>query len=141
MKLELAEIPNVAQAGDYWKLRALGADGKFHAINILAEWKRREPSDFKKIVKAMQLGAKEHRVHSPNHVKQCTQGYPLTYEFRAHRGSARLMFFYDEKRKLIVCTNSVWKGADNQNNAFRICDLFRQQYDLDPPPDCKTDEP
>jgi len=56
------------------------------------------------------------------------------YEARAHKGKARLMFFYSEEEEaVIVCTNPFWKGQGNQDGAFSTCaklkSIFEKYYD------------
>ena len=121
MKVETVEIPGVeSHPSDYWKIRALQIDGTSIAINALLEM---APGEFRKILKSIRLAAASRYVRSPNHVKRCGDpNYRDAYEFRAHRGNSRLMFFYDETDgNVIVCTNHLSKASGNQNNAFKIC--------------------
>jgi hypothetical protein len=128
--VELVEVPGVpVKTGTVWKIRALQIDGKSLALDALENWQRTTPADYKKILKAMEIAVSKVRVQSPNHVKKCSDpAYETSYEFRAHRGSARLMFFYDTNDgNIIICTNGMDKG-ENQNNAFQFCNKFETFY-------------
>lgn len=115
------------------QIRALCVGNKSDVLPLLAEWAIKEKPDHKKIIHAMQITAQTKRGEpiSENHVKKCANPlYGDVYEFRAHKGSARVMFFY-ETAELIVCTNVFWKkkSTDSQDAAFKRCFDVRKLWD------------
>jgi len=133
MKIELHEIPGVPDlVGNFWKVRVLAIDEKSPAQEILKEWSKKQKNDYKKILKALRIAATDKDCLNPNHVKRSTNpkhGGKI-FEARAHRGHARLMFFYSLKNKsLIVCTNHYWKGKGFQDHAFDACAKFQQFFE------------
>jgi hypothetical protein len=133
MKIELHEVFSVPDlAENFWKVRVLVIDEKSPAQETLTEWSKKQKTDYKKILKALRIAAKRKDCLNPNHVKRSTNpnhGGKI-FEVRAHRGHARLMFFYSLKNEsLIVCTNPYWKGKGNQNQAFDMCAKFQQIFE------------
>jgi hypothetical protein len=70
-------------------------------------------------------------VRSSNHVGRA-QGYDGIYYMRAHRGHARVNFFYDNgSGEVVICTNAYWKAKPSrseQNKSFGICANLREIY-------------
>jgi mRNA-degrading endonuclease RelE of RelBE toxin-antitoxin system len=133
MSVKLIDIPFIdGRIPPCWRVCALEIDGKSPALAALLEWQRRELEDFKKIVKVlrMQAGQRE-RLKDQKHVKKSANPkHGDVYEFRAHRGHARLMFFYDDRdRKVVVCTNSFWKEKGSQDQAFATAAVFKSLYE------------
>ena len=132
MKYELIEIPDLnIDATNKWKICALQIENRSPALNALIEWKRKRPDDFKKIISSMKLVAVNDRVTDPKHVKKTSNPnkHGDVYEMRAHKGLARLFFFYDEQNeKVVVCTNHHIKNKGDQNAAFALCGLLKANY-------------
>ena len=129
-------ISDLSQEHWLWKLRVLTLekDGikKSPALEALADWSQNQKADFKKIKKVIQIVGQTHRVHDKKHVKKSSNlKHENVYEMRAHRGLARMMFFYseDEGTAIFVCTNKFWKTDDNQDQAFDACNNFRIAYE------------
>lgn len=111
----------------------LEVNGRNPAWTDFHDWQRSSKADFKKIVKIMilllergicqELFDLEYiaRSHNPQHGE--------AYEMRAKAGNARLMFFMDNKKNRIVCTNGFWKGRHDQDKAFSLCAKFRYLYE------------
>lgn len=132
MKVELIEIGAVPDGGSaHWKVRALSIDGVSPALTALDQWLSTNKSEFKKIIKSLRFAAQLHRVTDEKFVKKCANpAYGDVYEARAHRGHARLMFFYsDRDDAVIVCTNDFWKNQANQNTAFGHCAQFKTIFE------------
>lgn len=136
MKIELVEIPGLPTGTQStWKLRALVIDGKSLAIEALKQWKDSEKADYRKIMKTMAMAGQQHRVRDEKHVKKCSNPrYPETHELRAHKGHARLMFFYDGRFEMaIICTNGFFgkgSGSQKQDTAFKHCYELKQIYEI-----------
>jgi mRNA-degrading endonuclease RelE of RelBE toxin-antitoxin system len=129
VKLELLEIPGVeASHQTSWKIRALAIDGVSPALEALLAWEKSEKADYKKIMKVMRIVGQSDRVRDEKHVKKSSNAdHENVYEMRAHRGHARLMFFYSEEDEaVVVCTTSYWKGKGDQDTAFRQCSRLKQ---------------
>ncbi|MCC5843594.1 MAG: hypothetical protein JJU05_05020 [Verrucomicrobia bacterium] len=135
MKLILRQIPGlVDEPSSVWKVRALAIDDKCPVIEELLKWKQSEPAEFNKILKAMKVAAATRQVRDPKKVKACANpAYKGTYEFRAHKGQARVMFFYhEEEESLIVCTVPFFgKGgsAQKQDTAFKQCHELKTHFE------------
>lgn len=135
MKIGLRDIPGFEpDASDVWKVKALEVNGVAPVLNEMLQWKTSEKSDFRKIIKAMRFAAKQHRVRDEKKVKSCAnKKYHGTYEFRADKGHARVMFFYDEQQEsIIVCTTPFFgKGgsAKKQDAAFKDCHNLKTLYE------------
>ncbi len=137
MQFSLKKVPAFNESFQtHWKVRALVIENQNQksspALEALEQWSKKEKADFNKILKAMKRVAQTTHVQDPKHVKRSTDPkHENVYEMRAHRGNARLMFFYSEKDQtaVVVCTNSFWKGKANQNTAFETCDQLRRAYE------------
>lgn len=137
MKLDLQEIPGLSQNDQtHWQVRVLVIETegqrKSPALDALDEWKTNQRGDYNKIFKVMKRVAQTTRVRDPNHVKRSgNPDHGEVYEMRAHRGHARLMFFYarHEKTAVVVCTNAHWKNKGSQDQAFGLCDQLKKLYD------------
>jgi hypothetical protein len=131
MKVELVEIDAVPDSlSSRWKVRALAIDDASPALAALDGWLVSEKADFKKIIKSLRFAAATQRVTDEKFVKKSANSDDgNVYEARADKGHARLMFFYCEEEKAIVCTNSFWKNRDNQNVAFTRCARFKELFE------------
>ena len=135
MAIGLIQIPGVTnQHQTRWLIRVLQINDRDLVLGDLAEWQRKSPGDYKKIMKVLQMIGQVDRIRDEKHVKQSDNPkHDGVYEIRAHRGSARLMFFYSEKtQSAVICTNSYWKAKDSkreQDQAFETCHKLKQIYD------------
>ncbi len=128
MAFELIKVPFVPHtSGNPWTILALQKDGKSLALSEMTKWERSEKAEFKKIKRVLTYAAQQEKIINPNHAKE-GEGHPGTWEARAHHGKARVMFFYYPERKVIVCTNTYWKGSGIQNTAFQHCAALRAAY-------------
>jgi len=112
-------------------IRALEINGKCRVYEELIDLKRSNPADFKKLMKVIRKVACQERVMNEKQVVR-GKGWPEVYEIRAHRGNARLYFFYTpDNSEIVVCTNSYWKSKRSkkeQDEAFQRADRLRQRY-------------
>jgi len=133
MEFELIDIPELELPADCERrIRALQINGKSPAIAALVEWKRKNLKDYTKIINVMRLIAERGRLTDEKHVKKTSKPdkHGDVYEMRAHRGKARLFFFYDHlDDSLIICTNEYNKGKGDQDNAFSKCGSFKELYE------------
>jgi hypothetical protein len=135
MKVGLRDIPGLeSPPGSIWKVRALAIDGNCPVIQEMKSWQKSEPADYKKILKVMRYAASVRRVRDPKKVKPCAnETYDNTYEMRADKGHARIMFFYDEgKESIIICTTPFFgKGrhSGKQDSAFKNCHDLKTLYE------------
>jgi putative component of toxin-antitoxin plasmid stabilization module len=135
MDIELIQIPGVTnQQQTRWLVRVLQINQRDLVFGSLAEWERKSPGDYKKIMKVLQMIGQLDRIRDEKHVKKSDNPkHDGVYEIRAHRGSARLMFFYSEKtQSAVICTNSYWKAKDSkreQDQAFETCHKLKQIYE------------
>ena len=142
MKLKAEEIKKsdgilyISQTHWKWKLRVLTLEKngikKSPALEALVDWSKNQKKDFNKIAKVIERVGQNHRVRDEKHVKKSKNSeHENVYEMRAHRGLARMMFFYseDEGTAIFVCTNKFWKTDDNQDQAFEACNKFRIAYE------------
>ena len=131
MAIELVDIIHKPEWERAHQIRAIEIDGRCRVAVELADLARYDAADFAKIMKVVRMVAEQERVTNTNHVKR-GRGYPDIYEMRAHRGHARLYFFYTPAHKeVVVCTNSYWKtkpSANEENEAFQRVDRLRQRY-------------
>jgi hypothetical protein len=135
MAIELIQIPGVTnQHQTRWLVRVLQFNDRDLVLGSLVKWKRESPSDYNKIMKVLQMIGQLDRIRDEKHVKKSDNPkHDKVYEIRAHRGSARLMFFYCEKNQsAVICTNTYWKAKDSkkeQDQAFETCHKLKQIYD------------
>lgn len=137
MKLDLQEIGGLSQNDQlHWQIRALVIERegqrKSPALDALDKWRADQKGDFNKIIKVMKRVAQARRVRDEKHIKRSSDSdHGDIYEMRAHRGHARLMFFYSEHEKtaIVVCTNSHWKGKGSQDQAFATCAQLKRLYE------------
>ena len=117
MNLELIQIPGVANHHQsFWLVRVLQIDGKNLVLGPLVEWSRNSKSDYKKIMKVLTMIGQVHRIWDQKKVKKSNNPkHEGVYEIRAHKDSARLMFFYcDKKQQVVICTNTYWKSKTSK---------------------------
>lgn len=135
MAVELIQIPGVTNHHQIvWQIRVLQINGRNLVLGSLAEWQRTSPGDYKKIMKVLQMVGQLDRIRDEKHVKRSDNPkHDGVYEIRAHRGSARLMFFYSEKtQSAVICTNAYWKAKDSkkeQDQAFETCHKLKQIHE------------
>jgi hypothetical protein len=101
-------------------------------LEALTNWSQNQKADFKKIKKAIEIVGQTQRVQNEKHVKKSSNpNHDNIYEIRAHKGHARLMFFYseDEGTAIFVCTNPYWKGKGSQDQAFETCNKLKLAYE------------
>ncbi len=138
MTLKLTNIPDLSEENQtVHQIKALAFGDKNPVEVALLKWKRDCPNDFKKIMKAIRY-AGEHKKNSllnTNYVKRCDNPkYGEVYEFRNNRCPLRLMFFFDEKNTMIICTNPFKKNdaqrnkSGGQDTAFKLCADIRNLY-------------
>lgn len=135
MSIKLIQIPGVTnQHQTHWLVRVLQINDHDLVRGSLAKWERESPGDYKKIMKVLQMIGQVDRIRDEKHVKKSDNPkHDKVYEIRAHKGSARLMFFYSEKtQSAVICTNSYWKAKDSkkeQDQAFETCHKLKQIYE------------
>ena len=135
MSLALVHIPGLThQHQTHWLVRVLQSDGRDLVLGSLAKWQRESPGDYKKIMKVLQMIGQVDRIRDEKHAKKSDNPkHDKVYEIRAHRGSARLMFFYCEKNQsAVICTNTYWKAKESkkeQDQAFETCHKLKQIYE------------
>jgi hypothetical protein len=129
-RVRLVEIPGITEdLGSFWKIRAIEVNGISVAVAELARLAQAEPKNFKKIRTALRVAAKDQHCTHERYVKRCQNAdHAETYEARAHALNSRMMFFYCEVERAVVCTNGCWKAADHQDKAFKNCAAFKQLY-------------
>lgn len=119
--LDLADIPDIeAVWEESHSLRALVVKALSPVLDQLADWKNNQRADYRKILKVMERVARLDRVTDEKHVT--ADGLKRgVYEMRAHKGHARVMFFYDDDAdQTAICTNTYWKGQGDQARAFDL---------------------
>jgi len=135
VSVELIQIPGVTnQHQTHWLVRALQINGRDLVLGSLAEWQRKSPGDYKKIMKVLSMIGQVDRIRDEKKVKKSDNPkHDGVYEIRADKGSARLMFFYCEKTQAaVICTNTYWKAKDSkkeQDQAFETCHKLKQFYE------------
>lgn len=129
-ELRLVSIPGVhPEWEESHPVRALEINGVSPALDALADWKRVQQADFKKIMKVIERVARLVRVLDEKHVTPDARRTGI-YEMRAHRGHARLMFFYEPgPRGTAVCVLPFWKGVGNQRTAFDRALAMKRMWD------------
>lgn len=132
MTITLEDIPGLdlpAQA--LWQVKVLVVDGHDEVLPALLRWKREHHEAFKAIVKVLKITAQQHRVHNEKHVRKSTNpAHGDVYEMRAHKKTARMMFFYaEDSDALIICTNPYEKGRGDQDAAFARCAEFKRLFE------------
>ena len=135
MSVSLAEIPGVTQDHQQvWKIRVLVINNNDLVRAELVKWQQKSSADYKKIMKVLSIIGKVDRIRDEKKVKKSANPkHKGVYEIRADKGSARLMFFYCEKKQAaIVCTNAYWKNKSSkaeQDQAFERCYQLKQIYE------------
>lgn len=139
MKIRLVDIPGVSSEHQVQKVavKALEINGRSPALDELTKWSESSQNDYKKIIAALRQVANQSkaelqkRVRSQNRVKFIKK-YGI-YEARAHRGNARLMFFYAQADDaIVVCTNHYWKtkgSRKEQEQSFKTCCELKRLYE------------
>ena len=133
-RLTLRDIPGLEAKGQArCKVKALEIDGRCPVLSQLLKWKRNLPADYKKIMKVMRFVESLDRVRDKNHVKPSDNpSHANVYEMRAHKGHARLMFFYHKGQAIAVCTNPYTKAKTShaeQDQAFALCNRLRVLFE------------
>lgn len=137
--IELQDIPKLEDEHQaVHRIKALSIDGRNPALDALLRWKRDCLADFKKIMRAIKyVGTHERKdIHNPNYVKKCDNpDYEDVFEFRAHKGKARLFFFFSPlNQAVVICTNEHEKDdalrgkSSGQDAAFKRCDEMKKLY-------------
>lgn len=134
MNVKLVDVPHLPMSEKArWRVVTLEINGRNPALEALVKWNtdKQFRSEYTKIIRAMTRAASEVRVTDPKQVGRSNDGE--VFELRAHRGKARLMFFYDDEgESLIVCTHDYWKGSGHsktaQNQAFNVCKKLKEVY-------------
>lgn len=135
MAVELIQIPGVTNHHQHvWQVRVLQINGRDLVLGSLAEWQRKSPGDYKKIMKVLSMIGQVDRIRDEKKVKRSANPkHDGVYEIRADKGSARLMFFYCEKTQAaVICTNTYWKTKSSkkeQDQAFETCHKLKQIYE------------
>ena len=135
MAVELIQIPGVTNHHQLvWQIRALQINGRNLVLGPLAEWERKSPGDYKKIMKVISIIGQVDRIRDEKKVKKSSNTkHDGVYEIRADKGSARLMFFYFEiKQAVVICTNTYWKTKSSkkeQDQAFETCHKLKLIYE------------
>jgi len=131
MNIRLVDIIHKPEWERTHPIRAIEVDGRCRVAEDLAELSRYDLGDFKKIMKVIRLVGERERVLNEKHVVRGKKHTEI-YEMRAHRGHARLYFFYTpDQREVVVCTNSYWKTKPSfreQNESFERAERLRQRY-------------
>jgi hypothetical protein len=136
MNIKLIYIPYIkSEWQTIHKIKALEINGKAPIIDELSKWEKGSLAEFKKIIKVMRLVASNKRVRNENHVKRAKR-YEDMFYMRAHKGSARVNFFYTkDDEEVVVCTSSYWKTKKSkaeQNRALKTAkdlkELFYSYY-------------
>jgi len=133
MTAKLIQIPGIANHHQMvWQVRVLEIDGRNLVLSYLAEWSKKSPADYKKIMKVLFMVGQQDRIRDEKKVKK-SKTHDGVYEIRADKGSARLMFFYDHAtQSAVVCTNTYWKTKSSereQNNSFELCARLKKIYE------------
>lgn len=135
MAVELIKIPGVSNHHQLvWNIRALQINGRNLVLGSFAEWERKSPGDYKKIMKVLSIIGQVDRIRDEKKVKKSSNPkHDGVYEIRADKGSARLMFFYCENTQVaVICTNTYWKTKSSkkeQHQAFETCHKLKQIYE------------
>ena len=135
MAVELIQIPGVTNHQQLvWQIRVLQINNRDLVLGPLAEWERKSPGDYKKIMKVLSIIGQVDRIRDEKKVKKSSNPkHDGVYEIRADKGSARLMFFYCEKNQAaVICTNTYWKTKSSrkeQDQAFENCHQLKQIYE------------
>ena len=135
MAVELIQIPGVTNHHQLvWQIRVIQINGRNLVLGPLAEWERKSPGDYKKIMKVLLNIGQVDRIRDEKKVKKSSNPkHDGVYEIRADKGSARLMFFYCEKKQAaVICTNTYWKTKSSkkeQDQAFEACHKLKQIYE------------
>lgn len=135
MTVELIQIPGVTNHQQaHWLIRALQINGRDLVLGPLAEWQRKSPGDYRKIMKVLSIIGQVDRIRDEKKVKKSSnRKHDGVYEIRADKGSARLMFFYCERTQaVVICTNAYWKSKSSkreQDQAFETCHKLKQIYE------------
>ena len=129
MTISLTDIEGVEPQGHHrHPVKALVIDGKSPVRDELAYWHDRECADYKKIMKVMQLVACNERVRNEIHVTKDAEDSEL-YEMRAHRGRARVFFFYaKDEEDTVICLATFWKAGPmrGQKTALKRARLLKE---------------
>lgn len=135
MAIELIQIPGVTNHHQLiWQVRALQINNRDLVLGPLADWERKSPGDYKKIMKILSIIGQVDRIRDEKKVKKSNNPkHDEVYEIRADKGSARLMFFYCEKTQAaVICANTYWKTKSSrkeQDQAFETCHRLKQLYE------------
>jgi hypothetical protein len=135
MLVELIQIPGVTNHQQLvWQIRVLQINNRNLVLGPLAEWERKSPGDYRKIMKVLSMIDQVDRIRDEKKVKKSSNPkHDGVYEIRADKGSARLMFFYCEKTQAaVICTNTYWKTKSSkkeQDQAFETCHILKQRYE------------
>jgi len=137
MAAKLIKIPGIAnQHQMVWQVRVLEIDGRNLVLSHLAEWSKKSPADYKKIMKVLFMVGLQDRIRDEKKVKR-SKNHDGVYEIRADKGSARLMFFYHHAtQSAVVCTNTYWKTKSSereQNDSFELCARLKKIYEQQNP--------
>jgi len=130
--ITLEDIPELGlPLNTSWQVKVLVVEGRNPVKTALLRWKKENQRDYKAILKVLRLTAQQYRVQKQEHVKKSANAdHGEIYEARAHKGTARLMFFYEEgSQSLIICTHEYEKGRGDQDASFARCAAFKDLYE------------
>ena len=131
MAVELIQIPGVTNHHQLvWQIRALQINGRNLVLGPLAEWERKSPGDYKKIMKVISIIGQVDRIRDEKKVKKSSNTkHDGVYEIRADKGSA---FYFEIKQAVVICTNTYWKTKSSkkeQDQAFETCHKLKLIYE------------
>ena len=131
-RIEISDIQKYPN--DYHRLYYLEINDRCYTRDFLKPLKTQNKREYKKIIKVLELLARNERVKNPNHVKP----YRNTgiYEIISKRGHARISFFYDQPPdEDVICVLFYWKtGSDRKkqnmflSSSFEIMNLYKSSY-------------
>ena len=87
MAVELIQIPGVTNHHQLvWQIRALQINGRNLVLGPLAEWERKSPGDYKKIMKVLSNIGQVDRIRDEKKVKKSSNTkHDVVYEIRADK--------------------------------------------------------
>ncbi len=130
MSIELVDIIDVKPEWQtQHQVKVLSCNGRSPAAGGLTQLRKHNFSEYKKILKVIQMVAESERVRNEQCVKQ-GKVFKNIYEMRG--GQARLFFFYSpDSKQVVICTNYYLKSKaskSEQNAAFERAEALRVAY-------------
>ncbi len=133
----LVDIPGLTEEDQTeWKIQCLShkernGETVSPALDGLDQWRRKEKTEFGKLFRSIQYAGKNKFHLNQDRIRQ-DERKRGGYEIKSTHCKCRLMFFYYQEQRTLICTNTYWKERNSkkrdQDQAFKLCADLKEKY-------------